>query len=139
MPKTNDIINTLRSSGLRPTKQRIKIAEYLFDRESTFHFNVETIDKEINSKSGEENISLATIYNTVNAFKDHGHLKEVKLNNDKTFYDTNTNLHHHFYDKDENILTDVAATDVHVSKIPSAPIGKKVDDIEVTINVSRKK
>ena len=52
MPKTNDIINTLRSSGLRPTKQRIKIAEYLFNRESTFHFNVETIDKEINSKSG---------------------------------------------------------------------------------------
>ena len=63
----------------------------------------------------------------------------LKLNNDKTFYDTNTNLHHHFYDKEENILTDVAATDVHVSKIPSAPIGKKVDDIEVTINVSRKK
>ena len=61
------------------------------------------------------------------------------INNDKTFYDTNTNLHHHFYDKEENILTDVAATDAHVSKIPSAPIGKKVDDIEVTINVSRKK
>ena len=78
MPKTNDIINTLRSSGLRPTKQRIKIAEYLFNRESTFHFNVETIDKEINSKSREENISLATIYNTVNAFKDHGHLKDVR-------------------------------------------------------------
>ena len=44
----------------------------------------------------------------------------------KHFYDTNTNLHHHFYDKEENILTDVAATDVHVSKIPSAPIGKKL-------------
>ena len=57
MSKTNDIINTLRSSGLRPTKQRIKIAKYLFNRESTFHFNVETIDKEINLKSGEENIS----------------------------------------------------------------------------------
>ena len=139
MSKTDDIINTLRSSGLRPTKQRIRIAEYLFNREKTFHFNVETIDKDINSKSVDYKVSLATIYNTVNAFKDHGHLKEVKLNNDKTFYDTNTNFHHHFYDTDENILTDVAATDVHVSKIPSAPFGKKVDDIEVTINVSRKK
>ena len=84
----NEIINKLRGSGLRPTKQRILIAKNLFDTNKTFHFTVETLNKKIN-KSGDEKISLATIYNTVEAFNDAGYLKEILTSKNKRYYDTN--------------------------------------------------
>ena len=77
MDKNIKIANKLRSSGLRPTKQRIRIAEFLFEREKTFHFTVEDLDQIINRKNNQEKISLATFYNTVHSFKKAGHLKEI--------------------------------------------------------------
>ena len=77
MKNNSKIADKLRSSGLRPTKQRIQIAEFLFEREKTFHFTVEELDRLINSKINGEKISLATFYNTVHAFKKAGHLKEI--------------------------------------------------------------
>ena len=77
MDKKKDLADKLRSSGLRPTKQRVKLAEYLFNREKTFHFTVENLDRAINKKNSEDKIALATIYNTVHAFKKAGHLKEI--------------------------------------------------------------
>ena len=76
MYQKNEIVNKLRSSGLRPTKQRILIAKNLFEREKTFHFTVETLNKEIIKKE-KEKVSLATIYNTVEAFTKAGHIKEI--------------------------------------------------------------
>ena len=76
MAQNNEIVNKLRSSQLRPTKQRIRIAEFLFKREKTFHFTVEKLNKIMNKKDAEK-ISLATIYNTIDAFKKAGHLKEI--------------------------------------------------------------
>ena len=97
--KKIDILKKLRSSGLRPTKQRVEIAKFLFEREKTFHFTVESLNKLLTKKSTSK-IALATIYNTVHAFKTAGHLNEV-VN----------------------------------QKIPKAPNGKKIKNVEVFINL----
>jgi Fur family iron response transcriptional regulator len=88
MNQNSEIVNKLRSSKLRPTKQRIRIAEFLFKREKTFHFTVENLNKNLNKKDSSENISLATIYNTVDAFKKAGHLKEILTNDNSNYFDT---------------------------------------------------
>ena len=80
--KKIDIFNKLRSSGLRPTKQRVEIAKFLFEREKTFHFTVESLNKLLQKKTTFK-FALATIYNTVHAFKDAGHLSEVEVKEKK--------------------------------------------------------
>tara|TARA_Y100000389_G_C17289434_1_gene427235 strand:+ start:46 stop:465 length:420 start_codon:yes stop_codon:yes gene_type:complete len=129
------IADKLRSSGLRPTQQRIQIAEFLFEREKTFHFTVEDLDNLINSKLKEEKISLATFYNTVHAFKKAGHLKEIHTQSNKIYFDTNVSSHHHFFDQKNNNLTDIDKNQIELKKIPKAPKGKTIKDIEVVINV----
>ena len=137
MQQKKEIINKLRSSNLRPTKQRILIARKLFDREETFHFTAETLNKEINRK-GLNKISLATIYNTVEAFKRAGHIREILTNNCKSYYDTNIKSHHHFYDPDSKKLTDIDYQEVIMKKIPNPPKGKKIKDLEVVISLQKK-
>ena len=82
MQKKKDLADKLRSSGLRPTKQRLRLAEHLFNRSKTFHFTVENLDRVINRKGSDEKVALATIYNTVHAFEKAGHLKEILLKED---------------------------------------------------------
>ena len=132
-----EIVNRLRSSKLRPTKQRIKIAEFLFNREKTFHFTVENLNKIINKKGSLEKISLATIYNTIEAFKKAGHLKEILTNNNTSYFDTNIRSHHHFYDDDTNELTDINFNEIEVSKLPHAPKGKKIKEVEIIISLQK--
>ena len=129
------IVDKLRSSGLRPTKQRVKIAEFLFYREKTFHFTVEELDKLINLKNNKSKISLATFYNTVHAFKRAGHLKEILTSNNKSYFDTHTGSHHHFFDLENNELTDIDSEQVKIKNIPNAPKGKSIKDIDVVINI----
>jgi len=128
-------VKRLRSSGLRPTKQRVEICKILFDRKETFHFTIDKLKKKI-EKNTKSKISLATVYNTVHAFKNHGYLKEISLQGNKTFFDTNATSHHHFYDQDNGDLMDIKNEDIHISKIPSAPKNKKINEIEVTISVA---
>ena len=137
MSSKNKIINKLQSSRLRPTKQRKKIAEFLFNREKTFHFTAEELNKIINKKDSSEKISLATIYNTIDAFKKAGHLKEILTNNNKSFYDTNVSSHHHFFDIETNELEDINYNDIKVVNLPHAPKGKKIHDVEVTLTVKK--
>ena len=139
MSQKNAIIDKLRSSNLRPTRQRVLIAEYLFNREKTFHFTVEKLNKILNKKGNLEKISLATIYNTVSAFKKAGHLKEILTNNKTSYFDTNISSHHHFFDIDTNELEDINYNEIQVAKMPHAPSGKKFKDLEVTISVQRNK
>ena len=139
MNQNMEIVNRLRSSKLRPTKQRIKIAEFLFNREKTFHFTVENLNKIINKKSSLEKISLATIYNTIEAFKKAGHLKEILTNNNTSYFDTNVRSHHHFYDDDTNELTDINFNEIEVSKLPHAPKGKKIKEVEIIISIQKSK
>ena len=131
----NEFIDRLRSSGLRPTKQRLTICKVLFDRKDTFHFTIDNLKKKI-EKSTKSKLSLATVYNTVHAFKNRGYLKEISLQGNKTFFDTNSKSHHHFYDQDTGDLIDIKNEDISVSKIPSAPKGKKINEVEVTISVA---
>jgi|TARA_B110000196_G_scaffold284867_1_gene267640 Fur family iron response transcriptional regulator len=107
----------------------------LFDRKETFHFTIDNLKKKI-EKSTKSKISLATVYNTVHAFKNKGYLKEISLQGNKTFFDTNSKSHHHFYDQDTGDLIDIKNEDINVSKLPSAPKGKKIKDIEVTVSVA---
>ena len=136
MTQNNEIVNKLRLSKLRPTKQRIRLAEILFKREKTFHFTVDKLNKILNKKDSEK-ISLATIYNTVDAFKKAGHLKEILTNNNTSYFDTNVRSHHHFYDDETNELTDINYNDVVVMKMPQAPKGKKIKDVEVIIRLQK--
>ena len=135
MTQNNEIVNKLRSSQLRPTKQRIRIAEFLFKREKTFHFTVEKLNKIINKKDFER-ISLATIYNTIDAFKKAGHLKEILTNNNTSYFDTNINSHHHFYDENTHELTDCDVNNIDSIKIKNNITGKKINSVEVLIKVA---
>ena len=99
-------IERLRAAGLVPTKQRLALCKILFDRKETFHFTIEKL-KKIAEKEGKKKISLATLYNTVHAFKQKGYLKEISLKGNKTFFDTNTKNHYHFYDEDLSQLIDI--------------------------------
>ena len=132
--KKIDILKKLRSSRLRPTKQRVEIAKFLFEREKTFHFTVESLNKLLIKKSISK-IALATIYNTVHAFKAAGHLSEVEVRGNKTYFDTNVSNHHHFYDSETAELIDIDANDIIIQKIPKAPNGKKIKNVEVFINL----
>tara|TARA_S200000501_G_scaffold157688_1_gene148896 strand:+ start:82 stop:495 length:414 start_codon:yes stop_codon:yes gene_type:complete len=137
MQQKKEIINKLRSSNLRPTNQRILIAKKLFERKETFHFTVETLNNVVNKK-GQTKISLATIYNTVEAFKKAGHIREILTNNNKSYYDTNIKSHHHFYDVDTKRLTDIDYQEVILNQIPKPPKGKKIRDLEVVISLQKK-
>ena len=128
-------IDRLRASGLRPTKQRLAICKILFDRKETFHFTIEKL-KKIVEKDGRKKISLATLYNTVHTFKKRGYLKEISLKGNKTFYDTNTENHHHFYDEDLSQLIDIKNENILINNLPSAPNGKKIKEIEIVIRVA---
>ena len=132
--KKIDILKKLRSSKLRPTKQRVEIAKFLFEREKTFHFTVESLNKLLTKKSTFK-IALATIYNTVHAFKAAGHLSEVEVRGNKTYFDTNVSNHHHFYDSENSELIDIDANEIVIQKIPKAPNGKKIKNVEVFVNL----
>ena len=136
MAYAEQYIDKLRKSGLRPTKQRIKICEVLFDAEKTFHFTIKELVKIIENQANIK-VSLATVYNTVHAFKKKGHLKEIQIENDMTYFDTNTQSHHHFYDDQTKELVDISADDVEIKKIPTPPSGKKIIDTEVTFKISK--
>ncbi len=136
MVQKNEIVNKLRSSGLRPTKQRILIAKNLFDKKKTFHFTIETLNKKINYK-GREKIALATIYNTIEAFTKAGYLKEILTSKSKSYFDTNIKSHHHFYDEVTKELTDIDYNLVKLSKVPTPPKGKKIKNLEVVIRVQK--
>ena len=135
MLKTNEFIDKLRSLGLRPTKQRLKICEVLFNREKTFHFTINDLVKSISEEINEK-ISLATVYNTVHAFKDKGYLKEISINSDKSYFDTNTTNHHHFFDEDTNQLIDCENDNIEKINIKKNITGKKINSVELLIKVA---
>ena len=130
-----DFVDKLRNSGLRPTKQRLKICEVLFNNEKTFHFTINDLSKIISEKLREK-ISLATVYNTVHAFKKKGYLKEISINSDKSYFDTNTSVHHHFYDEDNHELIDCDKNDLDPINVRNNPTGKKINTVEVLIKVA---
>ena len=127
-------IKKLRNSGLRPTKQRIKICEVLFETEKTFHFSVDELTKKIQNQS-DKKISVATVYNTVHAFEKKGYLKQININSNKTYFDTNVTEHHHFYDTDSEELIDLDNKDIGPIDIQRSIPGKKIKSVEVLVKL----
>ena len=134
MLNNSQFIKKLRSSGLRPTKQRVKICEVLFNTDKTFHFTINELVTRI-SKLSDDKISLATVYNTVHSFKKKGYLKEIPINSDQSYFDTNTSHHHHFYDESQKNLIDIDDADVEPVKINTKIPGKKIKSVEVLVKV----
>tara|TARA_B100000575_G_scaffold71115_1_gene55342 strand:+ start:77 stop:490 length:414 start_codon:yes stop_codon:yes gene_type:complete len=134
MPKTSNFINKLRNSGLRPTKQRIKICEVLFNEEKTFHFTINDLVKKIKSETSDK-ISLATVYNTVHAFRKKEYLKEISIDSNQSYFDTNIKDHHHFFDTSKNKLIDIDNDDVGPIKINKSIPGKKIKSVEVLVKI----
>ena len=135
MAKNSNFIEKLRELGLRPTKQRVKICEALFNREKTFHFTINDLVKMI-SQDMNEKISLATVYNTVHAFEKKGYLKQISINSDKSYFDTNTSAHHHFYDEDTHELIDCNENDIDSINVKKNITGKKISSVEVLVRVA---
>ena len=135
MSNINIYKEKLRESGLRPTRQRLKICEVLFLPEKTFHFTINDLTKIIENKLSEK-ISLATVYNTIHAFKKKGYLKKISINADKSYFDTNVTEHHHFFDEDTNELIDCSNEDIDSVNVKRNVTGKKIKSVEVLIKVA---
>ena len=127
-------IEKLRNSGLRPTKQRLQICEVLFDVDETFHFTIYDLANKIKKKHNNK-ISLATVYNTVHAFEKKGYLKQIPINSNQTYFDTNVSDHHHFYDLSDEKLIDLKNSDVGPINIKKKIDGKKIKSVEVLVKL----
>ena len=138
MSYNKDYIIKLRNSGLRPTNQRIRICEILFNTEKTFHFTIKDLAKMIENE-GNTKISLATIYNTVHAFNKKGYLKEIPINLSQSYFDTNISHHHHFFDEEEKKLIDLDDKDVGEIKINKTVPGKKIKSVEIIAKIETDK
>ena len=134
MQLKSDFVEKLRNSGLRPTEQRLKVCDALFNTNKTFHFTISDLSEIINQKL-DKKISLATVYNTVHAFEKKGYLKEISINSKQTYFDTNISMHHHFFDEKERKLIDLKNDDVDPIKIKKTIPGKKIKSVEVLVKI----
>ena len=127
-----DVLKKLRDVKLRPTKQRILLANLILDGKNK-HFTAETIQKEVSTKG--HNISLATIYNCLNKFVNVGLLKQIDQQGEVTIFDTNVSHHHHFLNQNTGELTDIEPDEITFSKFPKIPRGFQNDGGEVLIKI----
>jgi Fur family transcriptional regulator, iron response regulator len=124
----------LKSVGLRPTRQRLALARLLFDH-GDFHFTAEDLFRR--AQEAKIRVSLATIYNTLHQFTDAGLLREVMVHAGKSYFDTNTSNHHHFYWEDTGELQDIPSGEVEVTRLPAPPSGADVRRVDVIVRLRR--
>src|SRR3954463_6557035 len=124
----------LRMAGLRPTRQRVALAEILFGGEHR-HVSAEQLLDE--AGAAKVNVSLATIYNTLHQFRAAGLLREVAVDAARSYFDTDTSDHHHFYLEDEQRVIDIPATAVEFKTLPQAPHGMVMSHVDVVIRVRK--
>ncbi|MCB1431509.1 MAG: transcriptional repressor [Alphaproteobacteria bacterium] len=129
-----EIIDRLRLAGLRPTRQRLALATILFGSGDR-HVSAESLHQE--AVEARINVSLATVYNTLNQFKAAGMLREVAFEGDRTFFDTNTSNHFHYYLEDTGELVDIDTDDLKVIGLPPLPSGTQVDRIDVIVRLRK--
>lgn len=130
-----DHTERLRKAGLRPTRQRRALAQLLFGRGNR-HLTAESVHAEA-LRAG-VSISLATVYNTMHQFTDAGLLRQVAVDGSRTYFDTNTGDHHHFYFEDDGTLTDIDGEAISVAGVPAAPAGAKIGRVDVIVRLTRK-
>jgi len=126
------VLERLKTAGLRPTRQRLALAKLLFEGGDR-HVSAE----QLHSEAVAENIhvSLATVYNTLHQFTDAELLREVVVEPGRSYFDTNTSDHHHFFHEDGGALTDIPADALDVAKLPKAPSGTEVKSVDVIIRL----
>lgn len=128
------LMAVLRMAGLRPTKQRIALAELLFDGPHR-HISAEQLHAEAgDAKVG---VSLATVYNTLHQFKEAGLLREISVDSSRSYFDTDTSNHHHFYVEDEQRVIDIPTSSIRIDGLPDAPKGMNITHVDVVIRVKK--
>ena len=125
------VVELLQRHGIMPTQQRIDIAHYLFQRAQ--HLSAEAILAGVNARR--ERVSKATVYNTLGLFVRTGLVREVLIESERVFYDSNTQPHQHIYNLDTGELSDLRAGSVQVRQLPTLPEGTEIDSLEVMIRV----
>lgn len=127
------VLERLRASGLRPTRQRLGLAKLLFDGRDR-HVTAEDLHKE--TVAGNFQVSLATVYNTLHQFVAAGLMREIVVDAGSSYFDTNISDHHHFFFEQSGRLEDIPGDQVTVAKIPEAPAGSAIRRVEVLVRVS---
>lgn len=131
---TTDFADCLREAGLRPTRQRVALARVLFG-ERHRHVTAESLHAEV--RATKIPVSLATVYNALNQFRDAGLLREVVVAPGRSYFDTNTGHHHHFFVETDNELHDFPSDEVRIDGLPPPPKGTKVSRVDVIVRVRR--
>ncbi|MFD0917406.1 iron response transcriptional regulator IrrA [Pseudahrensia aquimaris] len=126
----------LRKAGLRPTRQRLSLAQLLFSKGDR-HVSAEALHEE--AVDANVHVSLATVYNTLHQFNEAGLLRAVAIDSSKTYFDTNTSDHHHFFIEKENRVVDVPASQITVSDLPVAPEGMEIERVDVIVRLREKR
>ncbi|AWI84259.1 transcriptional repressor [Alloyangia pacifica] len=126
----------LSQAGLRPTRQRVALAALLVGDGKHRHVTAESLYAAAQAEG--EGVSLATVYNTLRAFCDAGLIQEVTVDGSRSYFDTNTRDHPHFFWEDEGHLTDAPSEELVISKLPSAPDGAEIASVDVVIRLRRK-
>ncbi len=129
-----DFTVSLREAGLRPTRQRVALARVLFEGGHR-HVTAESLHAEV--KASRMSVSLATIYNTLNQFRDAGLLHEVVVAPGRSYFDTNTGEHHHFFVENDGELHDFPSDTVTVAGLPALPKGTRLSRVDVIVRVRR--
>ena len=127
------VIARLKQAGLRPTRQRIALAKLLFETENR-HVTAEDLHAE--ARAAGVSVSLATIYNSLHQFTEVGLMREVVVEAGRSYFDTNTGDHHHFFHEDTGTLEDIPSDRINVSELPAAPAGKSVQRVDVIVRIS---
>ncbi len=124
----------LRESGLRPTRQRMALAGILYSKGNR-HISAEGLHEE--AMSAKVPVSLATVYNTLHQFTEAGLLREVAVDGSKTYFDTNTSDHHHFFVEDDNLVIDIPEGGMGVNSLPEPPAGYEISRVDVVVRLRR--
>ncbi|KIN73603.1 iron response transcriptional regulator IrrA [Sulfitobacter guttiformis] len=126
----------LATAGLRPTRQRLTLATLLVGDGNHRHVTAESLFEA--AKDGGDSVSLATVYNTLRAFCDAGLLQEVTVDGSRSYFDTNTRDHPHFFWEDEARLTDAPSDQLVIARLPDAPEGAEIASVDVVIRLRKK-
>ncbi|HHY48620.1 MAG TPA: transcriptional repressor [Alphaproteobacteria bacterium] len=126
----------LRMAGLRPTRQRVALAELLFSGTHR-HVSAEQLHAEANAAN--VRVSLATIYNSLHQFRQAGLLREVAIDASRSYFDTDTSDHHHFFLEDEQRVIDIPASAIRIENLPQPPPGTQVTHVDVVVRVRKRR
>ena len=129
-----ELAERLRVAGLRPTRQRLSLAAILFGAGDR-HVSAESLHQE--ALAARIHVSLATVYNTLNQFKAAGLLREVAFEGDRTFFDTNTSNHFHYFLEESGQLVDIGSEDLEVKGLPELPAGTEIDRIDIIVRLRK--